>query len=277
EAGKNLTVGILQDECRHSNRRFFTYHENQRPYIILKWAESADGFLSPSSRLLDHSIIGSLDSPNDGLLNDSVNGFDQSKNQKIEPANHPIIEQSRNRTIYNKAPVWITNPYSRQLVHKWRSEEAAILVGTQTVLDDNPQLDVRTWTGTNPVRVVLDRTGRIDDYHYVKNQKIKTIVLTENNNLTNLDNLLYEVVAFNQNLPQAICSVLHRHGLLSVIIEGGRQTLQTFIDASLYDEARVFKGPVVFGNGTPAPQFTGLLTNKETILDDELLIFRKYD
>jgi len=246
EAGRNVTVGVLEKKCRESNRRFFTFHEKQRPYIILKWAESADGFLSPSNRFSDDSTS-------------------------------RTIEQSANRTTRDKAPIWITNQYSRQLVHKWRSEEAAILVGTQTVLDDNPQLDVRSWTGPNPVRVVLDRTGRIDDNHYVKNQKIKTIVLTENNNLPNLDNLLYEVVAFNQNLPQALCNILHRYGLLSVIIEGGRQTLQTFIDAGLYDEARVFKGTVVFRNGTPAPQFTGHLTNKETILDDELLIFRKYD
>jgi len=246
EAGKNVTVGVLENECRYSNRRFFTFHEKQRPYIILKWAESVDGFLSPERGLSD--------SQTDGL-----------------PEN--LINQS----IDKKAPVWITNLYSRQLVHKWRSEEAAILVGTQTVLDDNPQLDVRSWSGPNPVRVVLDQNGRIDGRHHVKNQKIKTIVLTANNNLHNLDNLLHEVVSFNNGLPQAICSVLHRHGLLSVIIEGGRKTLQTFIDAGLWDEARVFKGTTAFKSGTPAPRLNGHLTGKEMVLNDELLIFRKYD
>jgi diaminohydroxyphosphoribosylaminopyrimidine deaminase/5-amino-6-(5-phosphoribosylamino)uracil reductase len=253
EAGTTLTVGVLENECRESNRRFFTFHEKQRPYIILKWAESADGFLSPLNRILDNQNAGSL-----------------------EDSAGEIIESSDNR-IQEKKPVWITNPYSRQLVHKWRAEEAAILVGTQTMLCDNPQLDVRSWAGPNPVRVVLDRAGRITDGYFVKNQKIKTIVLTQANNLPNLDNLVYEVVPFDATLPHAICDVLHRHGLLSVIIEGGAKTLQTFIDAGLWDEARIFKGSAVFGHGTPIPVFNGSSGQKQTVLNDELLIFRKYD
>lgn len=229
EAGKNVMVGVLEKECREMNRRFFTFHEKKRPYIVLKWAESSDGFLSPSKRSLDE-----------------------------------------------KKPVWITNPYSRQLVHKWRSEEMAILAGTQTVLDDNPKLDVRDWTGPNPVRIVLDRTGKISDAHSVKNQKIKSIILTEKTDFANLDNLLYETVAFDNDLPKAIMEVLHRHNLLSVIIEGGRQTLQTFIDAGLWDEARVFKGKAVFSEGTEAPVFDATPETRQQILDDELLIFRNY-
>ncbi len=227
EAGKNVTVGVLEAECREFNRRFFTFHEKQRPYIILKWAESADGFLSPKHK----------------------------------------SEQS---------PVWITNAYSRQLVHKWRSEEMAILAGTQTILDDNPQLDVRTWTGTNPVRIVLDRTGKINDSYFVKNHKIKTIVLTEKSNLPNLDTLVYETVPFDENLPHTIAAVLYRHNLQSVIIEGGRKTLQTFIDAGLWDEARVFKGKAVFTEGTPVPVFKATVQHRETILEDELIIYRNY-
>jgi len=242
EAGKNVIVGVLEKECRESNKRFFTFHEHKRPYVILKWAESADGYLSPSDRLLDDSI------------------GESSKN----------IEDN----LENKKPVWITNKYSRQLVHKWRAEETAILVGTQTVLDDNPQLDVRDWTGPNPVRIVLDRTCKISDYYSVKNQKIKTIVLTEQTNLPNLDNLLYETVAFDARLPHAIMDVLYRHNLLSVIVEGGRQTLQTFIDANLWDEARVFKGTTVFGNGTKAPQLQqAIAATTQFILDDQLIIF----
>ncbi|WP_116788995.1 bifunctional diaminohydroxyphosphoribosylaminopyrimidine deaminase/5-amino-6-(5-phosphoribosylamino)uracil reductase RibD [Flavobacterium psychrotrophum] len=233
EADREVTIGVLEKECRESNRRFFTFHEKKRPYIILKWAESADGFLSPHTKLSD----------------------------KIE----------------DKKPVWITNKYSRQLVHKWRSEEAAILVGTTTVLDDNPSLDVRSWTGPDPVRVVLDRTARIPDSYAVKNQKIKSIILTEKSNFAILDILLYETVPFNDDLPYTIGTILHRHGLLSVIVEGGRQTLQSFIDANLWDEARVFKGLSVFGKGTLAPVLTGNLVSRENILDDELLIFRNYD
>jgi diaminohydroxyphosphoribosylaminopyrimidine deaminase/5-amino-6-(5-phosphoribosylamino)uracil reductase len=228
QAGKNVTVGILEHECRELNKRFFAFHEKQRPYVILKWAESADGFLSPAVK-------------------------DEKK------------------------PVWITNQYSRQLVHKWRSEEAAILTGTQTVLDDNPSLDVRDWNGKNPVRIVLDRSGKISNEYNVKNQKIKTIVLTEKNNLTNFENLQYETIAFDEKLTENILKVLHRNGLLSVIIEGGRKTLQTFIDAELWDEARIFKGDVLFNNGTPAPVINGELLATQTIANDELLILKNYD
>jgi diaminohydroxyphosphoribosylaminopyrimidine deaminase/5-amino-6-(5-phosphoribosylamino)uracil reductase len=263
EAGKNVTVGVLEAECREFNRRFFTFHEKQRPYIILKWAESADGFLSPSVRLLDDSTIRSFDSSKSPKIQ-------KSKNQDVEQSKNPKIELS------DKKPVWITNKYSRQLVHKWRSEEMAILVGTQTVLDDNPSLDVRTWTGQNPVRIVLDRTNKISDYYSVKNHKIKTIFLTETSNLSNLDTLLYETVAFDDNLPKTIAEVLFRHNLQSVIIEGGRKTLQTFIDANLWDEARVFKGTSVFTDGTPAPQLAADPTHREMVLDDELIIYRNY-
>jgi diaminohydroxyphosphoribosylaminopyrimidine deaminase/5-amino-6-(5-phosphoribosylamino)uracil reductase len=235
EAGKDVIVGVLEKECRESNQRFFTFHEKKRPYIILKWAESADGFLSPSART--------------------------SKSDD---------------DISTKKPVWITGQYSRQLVHKWRSEEMAILAGTQTVLDDNPSLDVRDWTGPDPVRVILDRTGKIPDAYSVKNAKIKTIILTEKANLSNLDNLIYEKVLFDEQLPWAIMNVLYRHNLLSVIIEGGRQTLQTFIDAGLWDEARVFKGAAIFTTGTPVPVLNAAPVKRNTIGEDELLIYMNH-
>lgn len=225
EAGKNVTVGILEDECNELNKRFFTFHQQKRPYIILKWAETADGFIAPLHK----------------------------KEQK---------------------PVWITNPYSRQLVHKWRSEEQAILVGTQTVLDDNPKLDVRDWSGENPIRIVLDRTGKISEEYSVKDHKTKTIIVTENQNFKNSDNLFYENCTFDASLPFNVTETLFKHGIQSVLIEGGRQTLQTFIDANLWDEALIFKGNVSFTNGISAPNLSGKLTEKQTVLDDELLIFR---
>ncbi|MNK07696.1 Riboflavin biosynthesis protein RibD [compost metagenome] len=235
EAGKTVIVGILEKECREFNRRFFTFHEKKRPYIILKWAESSDGFLAPLPAL-----------------------------------------RGDNNAISDKKPVWITNAYSRQLVHKWRSEEMAILAGTQTILDDNPQLDVRTWTGPNPVRIILDRSGKVTDSYSVKNHKIKTIVLTEKINFTNLENLLYEIVAFDTNLPHTIMEVLYKHNLQSVIIEGGLKTLQTFIDANLWDEARVFKGETVFSEGIKAPGLLEKPLQKQAIINDELIIYRNY-
>lgn len=228
EAGLEVIVGVLEKECRESNRRFFTFHEKKRPYIILKWAESADGFLSPTER---------------------------------------NIQQ----------PVWITNVYSRQLVHKWRSEEMAILAGTQTVLDDNPSLNVRSWSGASPTRVILDRQGKINSTYTVKDQKINTIVLTEQTDFITLDNLLYEQTSFKNHNPNYIADVLYRHNLLSVLIEGGSKTLQSFIDAGLWDEARIFKGSVLFDNGVPTPKILGTVIAKQHILNDELIILRNYD
>ncbi len=225
EAGRNVTVGILEDECNELNKRFFTFHKNKRPYIILKWAESQDEFLSP------------------------------------------IYKEE-------KKPVWITNQYSRQLVHKWRTEEQAILVGTQTVLDDNPKLDSRDWKGNNPIRIVLDKSGKIPNNYFVKDRKSKTIIITEQENLENSSEISFENAIFESNLAQSVLDILYKNEIQSVIIEGGKRTLQTFIDANLWDEARVFKGTNSFGNGTKSPDFKGILVSKEAILNDELLIFK---
>ncbi|RYJ45712.1 bifunctional diaminohydroxyphosphoribosylaminopyrimidine deaminase/5-amino-6-(5-phosphoribosylamino)uracil reductase RibD [Flavobacterium beibuense] len=236
EANREVIIGVLEKECREFNRRFFTFHEKKRPYIILKWAQTADGFISPSQK----------NRPNDG-------------------------------TVESKKPVWIANSYSRQLVHKWRSEEMSILAGTNTVMDDNPKLDVRDWTGPNPTRIILDRNNRIPGSYFVKNQKINTIILTEKTNLPNLGNFLFEKIDFNESLPRQITQVLYQHNIQSVIIEGGRQTLQTFIDYGLWDEARVFKGETLFHEGIKAPVLNATAAKRYTVLNDELLIFRNHD
>jgi len=227
EADRNVTVGILEKECNELNKRFFTFHQKKRPYIILKWAESADSFLSPNTK----------------------------EEQK---------------------PVWITNTYSRQMVHKWRTEEQAILVGTQTVLDDNPRLDSRDWKGNNPIRIVLDRTGKISNDYFVKDNTTKTIIITEEEKLTNSENIIFENVIFDSSLPDSILEILYKNDIQSVIIEGGKKTLQTFIDAGLWDEARVFKGTHFFLSGTAAPKLKGELIERKNILNDELLIFKSH-
>lgn len=228
EAGTNVKIGVLEDECNELNKRFFTYHQKKRPYIILKWAETKDGFIAPLTR----------------------------NEQK---------------------PVWITNPYSRQMVHKWRSEEQAILVGTQTVLEDNPKLNVRDWTGKNPVRIILDRTGKINQDFHVKDTSAKTIILTENRNFKNSEHIFFENCNFDDSFPYQITDILFSYEIQSVIIEGGRKTLQTFIDANLWDEARIFKGNVYFKEGVPAPNLNGELLRHATILDDELSILKHHD
>ena len=228
EAGANVIVGILEKECYELNQRFFTFHEKKRPYIILKWAETQDGFIAPL----------------------------QKEEQK---------------------PVWITNLNSRQLVHKWRTEEQAILVGTQTVIDDNPQLNARDWEGNNPIRVVIDQNHRIPKTAHVFDNQTKTIVFSNKKSTPSLENTILEVIDFQQNIVQQIVDKLFQHQIQSVIIEGGAQTLQTFIDANLWDEARVFIGNCTFEKGVKAPILNTSPLKKEKIGTDELLIIRNYD
>lgn len=228
EAGINVTVGILEDECNELNKRFFTFHQKKRPYIILKWAQTQDGFLAPNEKLA-------------------------------------------------QKPVWITNTYSRQLVHQWRSKEQAILVGTQTVIDDNPKLDTRDWKGNNPVRVILDQNNRIPNTSHVLDNQIKTIILCKSTLNVGKENCIFEVIDFDQNVAQQIIAVLFKHQIQSVIIEGGRQTLQTFIDENCWDEARVFSGKVSFSTGIKAPIIEKNQCENFLIGTDELIICRNHD
>ena len=227
ESGANVTFGVLEKECHELNKRFFAFHQKKRPYIILKWAESQDGFIAPLTK------------------------------EKIEP-------------------VWISNEFSRQLVHKWRTEEQAILVGTKTVLDDNPKLDVRDWKGENPIRIVLDRTGKIPNDFFIKDGKTKTIIITEQENVTSSENCIYENAIFDNKLTKVIVTILYKYGIQSIIIEGGKQTLQSFIEDNLWDEARVFIGNIHLRSGLKAPIINGNFQTRN-LIDDQLKLFYNYD
>lgn len=206
EAGCNVVVGVLEKECKAHHKRFFTFHNKKRPYIILKWAETRDGFIAPKAK-------------------------DEQK------------------------PVWITNNFSRQLVHKWRTEEQAILVGTNTVLEDNPSLTARDWTGDNPIRVILDKNDAINKTYHVFNDKAKTLTIKEDS-------------------AKAICQILYENNINSIIIEGGAKTLQLFIDAGLWDEARIFTGAETFLDGIKAPTCSGQLFSEEHLASDVLKIYK---
>jgi diaminohydroxyphosphoribosylaminopyrimidine deaminase/5-amino-6-(5-phosphoribosylamino)uracil reductase len=234
-AGVKVSVGILGDECNELNKRFFTFHQKKRPYIILKWAESQDGFIAP-----------------DATFRKALNNNE-------------------------KKPIWITSPYSRQLVHKWRSEEQAILVGTQTVIDDNPKLDIRDWTGNNPIRLVLDQNKRIPSNSNVFENQSKTIIFTKTTGGINKEKLTFDIIDFRKNIAQQLAEAMYRHQIQSVIIEGGRQTLQTFIDVNLWDEARVFSGNTIFTEGIKAPALSKSYCKKKLIGQDELIISRNHD
>ncbi|MFV9551331.1 bifunctional diaminohydroxyphosphoribosylaminopyrimidine deaminase/5-amino-6-(5-phosphoribosylamino)uracil reductase RibD [Algibacter sp. PT7-4] len=212
DAGCHVTVGVLENECKKHHKRFFTFHNKKRPYIILKWAESADGFIAP-----------------------------QHKNEQ--------------------KPVWITNTFSRQMVHKWRAEEQAILIGTNTALEDNPSLTTRDWTGQNPVRVVIDKEEKLPKELSIFNNKAKTILITKNN------------IDFYKPIAKQICNLLFNNNINSIIIEGGTKTIQTFINKNLWDEARVFKGKTAFATGIKAPTLNNKLISKTRIITDQLNIY----
>ena len=223
-----VTVGVLEKECREHHKRFFTFHEKKRPFIILKWAESSDGFLSPETKA-------------------------------------------------QKAPVWLTNNYSRQMVHKWRSEEQAILVGANTVREDNPSLTVRNFVGKNPLRIVLDPNGLLDLEYKVFKGEARTLVIghKETTDREQDSNLIRRNIDWKDkdNIALQISNLLYSWDISSVIIEGGRITLETFLKEGLWDETRVFKSETLLNGGTEAPRVQGTLTKCQQILKDSLFVF----
>lgn len=221
KSGIDVVVGVLEDECRNHHKRFFTLQNKKRPYIILKWAETKDGFIAPLT-----------------------------KNEQ--------------------KPVWISNTYSQQLVHKWRAQEHAILVGTNTVIADNPKLNVRSWFGNNPIRIAIDRKLKIESSAHILDKSIKTIVFTEKKLDSFEENLVFETIDFTKNVAGQICDVLGKNQIQSILVEGGSKTLQTFIDENLWDEARVFTGNILFSEGTKAPILKASHFSEQIIANDSL-------
>jgi len=198
--GVRVRRGILADKGRWLNRRFFSFHERQRPYIILKWAETQRGYFAPL-----------------------------------------------NRTRFQ-----MSNPHSRQLVHRWRTEEQAIAVGFNTAVADDPQLDARYWQGRQPLRLVFDRNLQLPDTLRLMDGKHKTWVINEQKEHDE-DKLRFVKLRFSPELLPALMQLLYQENIQSIIIEGGAGLLQSFIDADLWDEARIFKTPDLLEHGVPAP------------------------
>ena len=205
ESKVNVITGILEKEAGFLNKRYFTFINKKRPYIILKWAESHDGFL------------------------DKV----RTPGEELKPN-------------------WITNETARMLVHKWRFEEAAIMAGVNTVLIDNPRLNIRDWPGKGqPVRVLIDRNGRIDNSFHVMDESQRTIVFTVMEAPQDSE-IEYIRIKKNTGLEE-ILMILGEKGIISMIVEGGGELLKSFIDLDLWDEARVFTGNFNFHSGIKAP------------------------
>lgn len=225
QAGIQVEVGVLENECLELNRRFFTFHQQQRPYVILKWAQTLDGFLD----------------------------IDRSQ---------PEFGQ----------PTWISNELSRRLVHRQRTEEAAILIGTNTAMKDNPSLTVRDWSGRQPVRLVIDRQNLLPDSLHLKDGTVPTVVFSDNKG-ENRRNLEFVSLDFSRNILPQLLDFLYARELQSVVVEGGKLLLQSFIDQDLWDEAHVYVGHSWFGRGVPAPHLAKLPCKSEQLHDTVLQVF----
>jgi diaminohydroxyphosphoribosylaminopyrimidine deaminase/5-amino-6-(5-phosphoribosylamino)uracil reductase len=216
DAGIQVTVGLLSLEAQILNNHFFTFIKSEKPYVILKWAQTADGFIAPKSR-----------------------------------------ERQ-----------WISNVYSRQLVHKWRTEVDAVLVGSDTVLFDNPELNVRDWSGRNPTRIVIDRNLKLPLTHNVFSKNQKTICYNLLSNSVDGNLTLVKIEA--DNFLQKMLIDLGARGVQSLLVDGGAKVHSLFIEANLWNEARLFYSPVKFGDGINVPVLAGELKERIQLGSDWL-------
>lgn len=204
EAGVEVVINVLEEECRALNKRFFTLYEKKRPYIFLKWAQSADGF---------------MDALREG--NDTP-------------------------------PVQFSNALTAALVHKQRAEEAGILIGTDTAVKDNPRLTNRLWAGKSPLRMAVDRQGRIPAHYHLFDGSVPTVIFTEQPK-NNLPNVSFVRIDFSSDLLRQIIDEAVERKIDSIIVEGGQKLLSTFIAANLWDEAQIEVAPVYLKEGVSAP------------------------
>jgi len=213
DSGCEVVTEFESKMCTEHHKRFLTYHTKNRPYIILKWAQTKNGFVAPKIKI-------------------------------------------------NNSPEWITSMYSRKIVHKWRSEEQAIMVGANTIIQDNPNLTTRHVKGSNPIRVVISDNRKIPAKSNVFNNDTETHII----NINNFDK--------DSDTAKQICDELFKKNINSIIIEGGPRTLQYFIDENLWDEARIFVGEKEFNNGIKSPKFDLKDSKIKYIGKDKLLLIR---
>lgn len=225
EAGADVKVGILESESKILNKRFFTFHDKKRPYIILKWAQSADSFI------------------------------DVIRNEKSE-----------------KKPLQISNSESKKLLHLWRSQEQAIMVGTNTALLDNPQLTVRGIDGKNPLRITVDRQLRIPANVHLFDQSAPTLVFTVMDKTSSI-NLEFIKIDFEKDVIQQILNELYSRNIQSLIVEGGEKILSSFIEKNLWDSARVFVSSNKLEQGVSAPRLNIAPKTSKSISGDQLLYY----
>jgi diaminohydroxyphosphoribosylaminopyrimidine deaminase/5-amino-6-(5-phosphoribosylamino)uracil reductase len=227
----NIIENILVDECLLLNKRFFTFFQKTRPYVILKWAQTHDGFIGKSTT-----------------------------------NNKPLAVAERQ----------ISNDFSNRLVHKMRSQEAAIMVGKNTVLADNPSLTVRHWKGKNPVRVIIDKQLTLNTNFKVFNTEAPTIIFNELKNET-INHLQYIKINKNDSNTSHYLSLLYELKIQSIIIEGGSMLLQSFIDDNNWDEALVIQSATNWKEGVKAPILKNSILKKSCHLKADQLFYYQHN
>ena len=265
-----LADRLLAYECKEINKRFFTFHTQQRPYVILKWAQSADGKIAS----LNPSAGGTLDS-------DSFNKHFIYPNGKSDKTT-TLLSDSQNHSSegWGASRLLISNEYSNRLVHQWRSEEAAILVGTNTALSDNPELTTRLWIGPSPIRLVIDMNMKLPKTLKLFNDQHSTIVFNtqvhdvdENMNaelLRRKPAVWYYKIKQSAYPLKQIMNALYKLKIQSVMVEGGAKLLQSFIDDGLWDKVRIINNKqLIITNGLNAPVLeNAILTESEELFSD---------
>ncbi len=229
EAGIEVIEHVLEQECMLLNKRFFYFHQQQKPYVILKWAETADGFIGP------------------------------------ELENNPLFEE---QSVISNATVNL-------LTHRWRTEEQAIMIGTNTAIADNPQLTARHWPGKNPTRIVLDLKGRVPANHHIFNAEAPTLFITANQTSIQLQEHIQVIrIDSDKGIAEQILATLYQAQILSVIIEGGTALLQTFIDSGLWNEARVIRASHQLVKGVKAPKLIASINESFTLDNNSITIYQ---
>lgn len=228
-AGVKVRTGVLQDEAREMNRRFITYHEKGRPYIILKWAQSFDGYLD------------------------------------------------RLRTAGSgRGPNWVTGTEEKILVHKWRTEEDAILIGDRTACNDDPGLDARLWAGSSPRRFVLSESSALPGDLKIFRGEPQTIIFSRGRAAT-MEGADYHILKSRDKALEEVLDYMFEREILSLIVEGGYTVLSQFIEAVLWDEARIFKGETMFSAGLKAPLIEGVVKDRQAFPSSRLEYWRPHN
>ncbi len=221
-AGIEVISGILDKENRALNKRFYCFHEQKRPYIILKWAKSKDGF----------------------------------------------IDIDRSKIAYDRKKHWISSRAAQQLVHQWRAEEMGILIGGKTANNDNPQLNTRLVKGRNPLRIVVCTQETLDEKLHLFQDGIPSLIFCSEEKYQDYKHLQFIKIPQGEDSISFVLSELHKRGIQSLIIEGGKKILESFIQSKQWDEARIIQGNTLFGSGLSAPKIRGTLQREEKIEND---------